>query len=230
MARPARSELEKRQGGMRAAALLHVLAARIGAANPHQFAACFDDQFDMLTTQSGKWRSNFSGEKSLSQQQRKLLARLDSDADVLHEDGPAALWKAMWGRLNELQSIVSVELEKWQTLDMVLAEFEADLLLAELECVPLALAHLAKGVALYRLHHEVEAIVPLGLDGKGVCRCLRLCLDNDQIQQELSCLGVQQAVDTELTSWIVSRPDMEVAWASSKARWNALAERLDWVN
>ena len=48
MARPARSELEKRQGGMRAAALLHVLAARMGAKNPHQFAACFDDNVGTL--------------------------------------------------------------------------------------------------------------------------------------------------------------------------------------
>lgn len=110
------------------------------------------------------------------------------------------------------------------------AEFEADLLLAEWEHAPLTLAHLAKAVALYRLHLEVEAIVPLGLDGKGICRCLRLCLDNDQIQQELSSLGVQHAVDSELTSWIVSRPDMEVAWTSSQTRWDALAERLDWVN
>lgn len=230
MARPARSELEKRQGGMRAAALLHVLAARMGAKNPHQFAACFDNNVGTLTQQSGKWRANFSGVKPLSAQQRKLLARLDVDADVLHEDGPAALWKAMWGRLNELQPIVSVELEKWQTLDMVLAEFEADLLLAEWEHSPLTLAHLAKAVALYRLHLEVEAIVPLGLDGKGICRCLRLCLNNDQIQQELSSLGVQHAVDSELTSWIVSRPDMEVAWTSSRTRWDALSERLDWVN
>ncbi|ONS09796.1 hypothetical protein A8E24_27870 [Burkholderia cenocepacia] len=230
MARPARSDFEKRRGGMRAAALLHELAARMGAKNPHQFAVCFDNNFGMLTQQSGKWRANFGGAKPLSAQQRKLLARLDTDADVLHDDGPAALWKAMWGQLNELQSIVSVELEKWLTLDMVLAEFEADLLLAELERAPLSLANLATAVALYRLHLEVEAIVPLGLDGKGICRCLRLCLDNDQIQQELSRLGVQHAVDSELTSWIVSRPDLEVAWASSRTRWNALAERLDWVS
>ncbi|WP_206500708.1 hypothetical protein [Xanthomonas vasicola] len=215
---------------MRAAALLHVLAARMGAKNPYQFAARFDDNVGMLTRQSGKWRLNFSGTKPLSAQQRKLLTCLYADADDLHDAGPAGLWKAMWGALNGLRSIVSVELEKWQTLDMVFAEFEADLLLAELQCVPLSLAHLAKAVALYRLHLEVEAIVPLGLDGKGICRCLRLCLDNDQIQQELSSLGVQHAVDSELTSWIVSRPDMEIAWASSRARWNALAERLDWVN
>ncbi|MDN7597443.1 hypothetical protein QZM01_25665, partial [Burkholderia multivorans] len=59
---------------------------------------------------------------------------------------------------------------------------------------------------------------------------LRLCLDNDQIQQELSSLGVQHAVDSELTNWIVSRPDMEIAWTPSQARWDVLAERLDWVN
>ncbi|HDR9088079.1 TPA: hypothetical protein QDB10_004011 [Burkholderia vietnamiensis] len=230
MARPARSDSEKRRGGMRAAALLHVLASRIGAGNPHHFAALFDEKFGMLTSRSGKWRLSFNGEKPLSQQQRKLLTRLDADTDTLHEDGPASLWKAMWGQLSELQSIVSAELEKWGKLDMVLAEFEADLLLAELERPPLSLAHLAKAVALYRLHQEVEAVVPLGLDGEGICRCLRLCLDNDQIQQELSHLGVQQAVDAELTSWIVSRADMEIAWAPAEERWNAVAARLDWVD
>ncbi|MCV9916663.1 hypothetical protein ACX83H_32015 [Burkholderia pseudomallei] len=230
MARPARSDSEKRRGGMRAAALLHVLATRIGAGNPHQFAARFDEKFGMLTSRSGKWRLNFNGEKPLSQQQRKLLTRLDADADALYEDGPASLWKAMWGQLNELRSIVSAELGKWETLDMVLAEFEADLLLAELKHAPLALAHLAKAVALYRLHQEIEAVVPIGLDGGGICRCLRLCLDNDPIQQELALLGVQQAVDAELTSWIVSRTDMEFAWAPADERWSAVAARLDWVN
>lgn len=230
MARPARSDSERRQGGMRAAALLHILAARVGAENPHQFAAHFDDTVGMLTQQSGKWRPNFGGEKPLSAQQRMLLARLDADADLLHENGPAELWKAMWGRLDELQSILSGELKQWRTLDVVLAEFEADLLLAEHERAPLALAHLAKAIALYRLHQEVEAIVPLGLDGEGICRCVRLCLDNDQVQQELSYLGVKQTVDAELTSWIVSRPDMEVAWAPAEARWNAVAQRLDWVD
>ncbi len=215
---------------MRAAALLHILAARVGAENPHQFAARFDDKVGMLTQQSGKWRPNFSGEKPLSAQQRALLTRLDADADVLHENGPADLWKAMWGRLDELQSILSGELKEWRTLDMVLAEFEADMLLAERDRAPVALAYLAKAVALYRLHQEVEAIVPVGLDGEGICRCLRLCLDNDHVQQELSHLGVKQAVDAELTNWIVSRPDMEIAWAPAEARWNVLAFRLDWVH
>ncbi|MGZ7172280.1 hypothetical protein ACXKTX_01255 [Burkholderia gladioli] len=184
----------------------------------------------MATQQSGKWRPNFSGEKPLSAQQRALLAHLDADADVLHENGPAELWKAMWGRLDELQSILSCELQEWRTLDMALAEFEADILLAEHERAHLGLAHLAKAIALYRLHQEVEAIVPIGLDGEGICRCLRLCLDNDHVRQELSHLGVKQAVDAELTGWIVSRSDMEVAWASAEARWNALALRLDWVD
>ncbi|WP_238530994.1 hypothetical protein [Xanthomonas phaseoli] len=230
MARPARSDLETRQGGMRAAALLHVLAARMGAKNPHQFAACFDDNVGMLTQQSGKWRSGFSGEKPLSAQQIKLLTRLHTDAHALHENGPAGLWKAMWGPVAELQSILSGELKEWRTLDVVLAEFEADLLLAEYDHAPLTLEHMVKAIALYRMHQEVEAIAPLGLDGNGICRCLRLCLDNDQVQQEFFRLGVLHALNAELTSWIVSRPDMEVAWASAEARWSAIAQRLDWVN
>ncbi|MCC8393490.1 hypothetical protein LJ656_12895 [Paraburkholderia sp. MMS20-SJTR3] len=230
MARHARSDSEKRQGGMRAAALLHVLAARMGAKNPHQFAARFDDNVGMLTQQSGKWRLNFGGVKPLSTQQRKLLARLDADTDALHENGPAGLWKAMWGRVAELQLMLSGELQESRTLDMVLAEFEADLLLAEYDHASLTLEQLVKAIALYRLHQELEAIVPLGLDGDGICRCLRLCLDNDQVQRELFHLGVLQAVNAELLSWIVSRPDLEVAWATAEARWNTVAPRLDWVS
>jgi len=215
---------------MRAAALLHVLAARMGAKNPHQFAARFDDNVGMLTQQSGKWRLNFGGVKPLSTQQRKLLARLDADTDALHENGPAGLWKAMWGRVAELQLMLSGELKESRTLDMVLAEFEADLLLAEYDHAPLTLEQLVKAIALYRLRQELEAIVPLGLDGDGICRCLRLCLDNDHIQRELFHLGVLQAVNAELLSWIVSRPDLEVAWATAEARWNTVAPRLDWVS
>ncbi|ONS45137.1 hypothetical protein A8E26_05845 [Burkholderia cenocepacia] len=59
---------------------------------------------------------------------------------------------------------------------------------------------------------------------------LQLALFAGGRSQELSRLGVQHAVDSELTSWIVSRPDLEVAWASSRTRWNVLAERLDWVS
>lgn len=230
MARPARSDSETRQGGMRAAALLHVLAARMGAKNPYQFAARFDDNVGMLTRQSGKWRLNFNGTKPLSAHQRKLLTCLYADADTLHEDGPAGLWRAMWGRLAELQLMLSSELKEWQTLGMVLAEFEADLLLAEHDHAPLTLEQLVKTIALYRLHQELEHIVPLGLDGDGICRCLRLCLDNDQVQRELSHLGVQQAVNAELMTWILSRPDMEVAWAMAEERWNTVAPQLDWVN
>ena len=54
------------------------------------------------------------------------------DAPQLHQDGLAKLlWRANRGTLEESRVVVADDLNAWQSFDVALAEFEADLLLAE---------------------------------------------------------------------------------------------------
>lgn len=161
---------------------MNSLARKIGVANPHQFALHFDALTGMNTQSSGKWRSSFNGEKALSTQQLQLLSRIDPEVFERHEMGPANLWQAMWAPLQGLRSILSTELALWPTLEVLVAEFEGDLLLAEAYHEPLTIAHLAKAVALHRLVHELNArIIPVGIDGEGTYRAIRRCLDDASV-------------------------------------------------
>lgn len=228
MARPRRTDTERKRGRMRAAALMNSLARQIGAQNPNQFALQFDALSGMNTQSSGKWRSSFNGEKALSTQQLQLLSRIDPEVFKRHEMGPANLWQAMWAPLQGLRSIVSTELALWPTLEVLVAEFEGDLLLAEAYHEPLTIAHLAKAVALHRLVHELNArIIPVGIDGEGTYRAIRRCLDDTSVSAALASLGIFDDVDAELSDWLAGHE--ELASTPAAARWNALASRLDWI-
>lgn len=229
---------------MRAVALMRELAWLVGAENPHQFAGCFDRCTGMDTQSSGKWRLNFSGDKPLSMQQLQLLSRLDADASHLHENGPADLWLAMWGdarntwrlcrtRLSNLGpslddriwSEIASEFVEEKTFDVTLAEFEGDLLLAEAYREPLMLRHLTEAVALYRLYQELNAVVPLEIDGRGICRCVRTCLDDRNVVVELRRYGVLEGVRQELAAIV----DQAEAQTSAMQRWDALTPKLRWI-
>ena len=245
MARPARSEAEQLRGGMRAAALMNALAWRVGAENPHQFAKCFDQRTGMETQSSRKWRLNFSGDKPLSRQQLQFLSRFDADADRLYQVGPADLWQAMWGDVRDLWRLCRTRLtscgpaldeQTWsaiadvaaveKTFGEVLAEFEGELLLAEAYGEPLTLRHLTEAVVLYRLHRETNALIPLGIDGDGACRDVRLCLDDENVAAELRRLGILNGVRKELAG-VIADP---MASVPAIQRWDALASRLNWID
>jgi len=245
MARAARSETEKLRGGMRAAALMRTLASRVGAENPHQFAEYFDHRTDMATQSSGKWRLNFCGGKPLSPQQLQLLSRIDADAGRLHNSGPADLWLAMWGDMRELWVLcrtrltpygpelddqtwaaVRSEFTREQRFGETLAEFEGEVLLAEAYGEPLTLRHLTEAIVLHRLHASINAAVPLGIDGEGLSRCIRLCLEDDEVTGELQRLGVLDGVRRELAALIAG----SAAAIPAVQRWDALSAKLDWIS
>ncbi|MBR8360579.1 hypothetical protein KDW10_24965 [Burkholderia vietnamiensis] len=245
MARPARSDSEKRQCGMRSAALLHTLASRAGAQNPHQFASYLDGRIGMQTQQSGKWRLNFSGERPLSLQQRKLLARLDAEVESLYENGPADLWIALWGNARDLWQLCrtrtsslgsSMDDRDWaeiscqpvgeRTFDIALAEFEGETLLIEAYGEPFTLRHLSEAVTLYRLHQALAELALLDIDGQGICRCIRMCVDDAAVRSELTQLGVLEGVLLELAS-ALNRQDVH---ASTTQRWDKLKSKLEWVS
>ncbi|MEB0134561.1 hypothetical protein QN362_04360 [Actimicrobium sp. CCC2.4] len=217
MARPARTTTEQVRGKMRAVALLSELARRVGAENPHQFAKWFDEQSGMNTQMSGKWRLNFSGKQPLSPQQLQLLSRRDGDVARLHKNGPAELWRALWGAVCELWplcrsrftndgpmlndhiwSAVEGEFVNEKPFGSALREFEGELLLADAYREPLTLRHLTEAIAFYRLHQHINSLAPSEVDGVGLYRCVRMCLDDIGVFYKLTLLGIYDDVASEL--------------------------------
>jgi hypothetical protein len=213
---------ERQREITRSKALVHMLRDRMGVTSVYGFAGRYDGlmQGAGSTQDSKKWRPVFNGKQPLTARTLASLSELFPDAAQLHQDGPADLWRAMWGTLEESRAVVADDLNTWRSFDVTLAEFEADLLLAETYREPLTLQHLAKAVALHRLHHDL-----LGLDGAGTCRCIRRCLDDDHVQAALRRIAVLDEVRANLAA-IASDP---LACVSADQRWDALEAKLDWI-
>ncbi len=214
---------ERQREITRSKALVHMLRDRMGETSVYGFASRYDGlmQGTSNTQESKKWRPVFNGKQPLTARTMASLSELFPDAPRLHQDGPADLWRAMWGTLEELRAIVADDLNAWQSFDVALAEFEADLLLAETYREALTIQHLAKAVALHRLHHDL-----LGLDGAGTCRCIRRCLDDEEVQAALRRFAVLDEVRANLA--VIA--DDPLACIPADQRWDALEKKLDWIN
>lgn len=208
---------------MRSKALLHLLRDRMGEASVYGFAGRYDDlmQGASNTQDSKKWQHIFSGKQPLTVRALASLSKLFPDAHNLYQDGPAYLWRAMWGKLDELRVVIADDLKNWQSFDVALAEFEADILLTENYGESLALQHLAKAIALHRLHHNL-----LGLDDAGTYRCVRRCLDDQSVQAALRRLAVLDDVYADLAP-VADNPH---ANASVDQRWDILETKLNWIS
>ncbi len=236
MARPTRTTTEQLRGGMRAVALMRELAKRVGAENPHQFAGWFDERTGMDTQASGKWRLNFSGDRPLSPQQLQLLSRLDGDVAQLHRNGPADIWRALWGDVHELWALSrrrfcihgsTLDDRIWSAIEdefadeisfgSTLREFEGDLLLADAYREPLALRHLTEAIALYRLHQHMNSIAPSDVDGVGAYRCVRMCLEDAAVRSELGRLGIGDLLAGHLADMELGRLKRERSYRASVA-------------
>lgn len=202
---------------------MHILRDRLAETSVYRFAAKYDDlvQSTTSTQHSNKWQPFFNGKKPLTAPALVLLSALFPDATALHLSGPADLWLAMWGSLEDLRAVVADDLHTWQSFDVALAEFEAELLLAEHYGAHLTLQHLTKAVAFHRLHHDF-----LGLDGAGTCRCVRRCLNDTKVREALIRLAVLDEVSDDLE--IVSGAPR--ANAPVQERWDALETKLSWIN
>ena len=214
---------ERQREITRSKALVHLLRDRMGETSVYGFAGRYDGlmQGAANTQDSKKWRPVFGGKQPLTARALAPLSELFPDAARLHQDGPADLWRAMWGTLEELSAVVADDLNAWRSFDVAIAEFEADLLLAESYREPLTLQHLAKAVALHRLHHDL-----LGLDRAGTCHCVRRCLDDDNVQTALRRLAVLDEVRAEL-AMITSDP---AAFVPADQRWDVLETKLNWIS
>ena len=214
---------ERQREITRSKALVHLLRDRMGETSVYGFAGRYDGlmQGAANTQDSKKWRPVFSGKQPLTARALASLSELFPDAAQFHQDGPADLWRAMWGTLEESRAVVADDLNAWRSFDVALAEFEADLLLAESYREPLTLQHLAKAVALHRLHHDL-----LGLDGAGTCRCIRRCLDDENVQAALRRLAVLDEVRANLA--VIA--DDPLACVPADQRWDSLGTKLGWIS
>lgn len=191
----------------RSIALLHLLRQRVGETSIHGFA----DKYDALASpanltqdQGGNgWSAIFKGQRPLSDRRLRSLSAVPawSDAEELYQDGPAALWQAMWGDTAAL--IACIRSHPKCTPRMALHAAEKTVEAVFLYGGPEDLSDLARAVALYRLRSETGP--QARIDGYGMnltgCawRCVKMCLDEDSILRSLDALGVRLAVVEELT-------------------------------
>jgi hypothetical protein len=195
-----------------------------------------------------------------------LLSRLDGEVARLHSNGPAELWRALWGDVCELWSLCRSRFTNdgpmlddriWSAIEgefvnekpfgSALREFEGELLLADAYREPLTLRHLTEAIAFYRLHQRMNSLAPSEVDGVGLYRCVRMCLDDIDVLYKLSLLGIYADVVSELEDmefWrlrrdkscrmIIATDDLADyvgnprAFVTDDSRWESL--NFDWVS
>lgn len=221
-----KTKVERHREIVRSKVLLRMLSARVGTTSIYGFASRFDDlsALGSCTRESKKWQRVFSGKQPLTKRAINELAAVFPDAAEFYHRGPFDLWGAVWGDLSELGAIANGGVRIY-TLGILLAEFEAEILLAEAYQEPLTLLHLVKSIALHRLSQGMNTISLLEVDLRGTYRCVSRCINDENVMRELAALGVLDDVRNELD--VVSSDAL--AKTSSAMRWDALAERLDWV-
>lgn len=222
--------VERRRQIARSVALLRMLSEREGIASIYGFAEKYDALALPIQPTQGQgkngWQALFNGTRPVSPARLRSLTAVQawSDATRLYEHGPANLWRAMWGPFEQLRLVVADELTEWRSFDQAVAEFEGELLLAYQYRAPLTLMHLAKSIALYRLHNDI-----LGMGDAGVRDGVAQCLRDDAVQAEMERLGVRQIVNDELAQSFRIEADFQLTCSSVAARWDAVAPRLAWV-
>lgn len=201
-----KSTKERRRQVIRSVALLHTLSKREGITSVYGFAEKYDALVSPihLTQGQGKngWQALFNGTRPVSATRLRALSTVHawSDAIDLFENGPANLWKAMWGPSEQLRLVIADELTEWRNFDQAVAEFERELLLAQKYHAPLALLHLAKAIAFYRLQNEI-----LGLGDASLSYGVAQCLCNEVLQGDMECLGVRPAINEELVEFFSTK-------------------------
>ena len=203
---------ERQREIIRSKALVHFLRDRMGKTSVYGFANCYDVLIQKTprgskleasnTRESNKWRPIFSGKRPLTAGLLASLSVLFPDALQFHQNGPADLWRAMWGDISTLIACIRSHPKCSPQLCIHLAEKSIE---AELLCAgPANLASLTYAVAIYRLRREMgpdARIDGYGLNLTGCAwRCVERCLKNDVVTRELKSLGVQEWITGELES------------------------------
>lgn len=205
-----KTAVERQREIIRSKALVHLLRDRLGKSSIYGFANCYDGLIQKVsdglkreesnTQNSNKWRPIFSGKQPLTARSLILLSNLFPDALQFHQNGPADLWRAMWGDISALIACLRSHPKCSPQMSIHLAEQS---IAAELLCAgPANLAALTYAVALYRIRQEMEPdarIDGYGLNLTGCAwRCVEVCLKDDTVMRKLESLGVQEWITNEL--------------------------------
>jgi hypothetical protein len=227
---------------LRARTMMSLLMEKTACQNVNQFGAWVNNESERLgwndTQQSNKWYKLTNG--SLTKRPDKpiaMLGQLFHGAEQIYENGPANLWRALWGdatnpavlwplcrtRIDSngpwLDDITWKEIEAKlldeRTFREAIREFEGELLLAMAYDQPLSLNHLTESVALYRLHQTTNCLARSDVDGVGAYRCIRLCLDDPGIASKLSNYSALNVVRDELIEMEIGRLIRERSYLAS---------------
>jgi hypothetical protein len=227
---------------LRTRTVISVLMKRIGCLNANQFGAWINKESERLgwkdTQQSNKWYKLIDGR--LTNRPDKtivMLSQLFDDAEHVYNDGPANLWRALWGNAADpsvlwplcrtrfdsngpwLDEITWKDIEakylNERTFRETIREFEGELLLAMAYDEPLTLNHLTESVALYRLHQATNCLARSDVDGVGAYRCIRHCLDEPRVRLELNSYNALNLLHAELVKIEIERLTTERSYLAS---------------
>lgn len=167
----------------------------------------------------------------------EMLGQLFDDAELIFENGPANLWRALWGNAFDPSVLwplcrtrfssegpwlddaawrkVETTSLKERTFYETIREFEGEILIALAHREPLTLNHLTEAVALYRLHQTINSLAVSHVDGIGAYRCVQHCLNATGIFHELNSYDGFFLVRDELENMEKKRLDLEDSYRAS---------------
>ncbi|MDE1181488.1 hypothetical protein [Paraburkholderia sp.] len=229
---------------VRTRTMLVMLMQFLRCANVNQFGAWVNARSERLgwpdTQYSNKWYQLFDGKiKRPPVGVVRMLEQLFGRAEKYYHDGPANLWRALWGDArdsNILWKLCRTRIERdsnwtddfsWRyieakstkekTFRQTLFDFEVDLLCAieSPSGVELTLRHLTEAVALYRLHRALNHLAVSDVDGVGAYRCVVCCLEDNEISSKLRDYGAYDFVRSELEALEYDRLTTEQLYLAS---------------
>jgi hypothetical protein len=227
---------------LRTRSLITALMERIGCANPHQFGAWINRESERLgwpdTQSSNKWYHLLDGKlKKHPVEVVSMLSQLFPDAEQLYHDGPAGLWRALWGDARDPSVLwplcrtrfsnfgpwfdapdwkeIEADFLNERTFGETLREFEGELLFAMAHGESLTLNHLTEAISLYRLHQVTNCLAVSDIDGVGAYRCIRHCLDDIEIWSQLNSYDGFYFVRDELVDMEIGRLTSERSYLES---------------
>ncbi|BEU19997.1 hypothetical protein [Paraburkholderia sp. 22B1P] len=213
----------------------------VGCTNPNQFGAWINRESERLgwpdTQSSNKWYHLIAGKlKKPPADALRKLSQLFPHADKLFNDGPANLWRALWGDVRDPNTLWPLCRSRFfdyaPLVDEITYEIEAEFfnertfhetirmfewhLIAAMKCkLPLTLNHLTEAIALYRLHQAINCLAVSDVDGVGAYRCIQHCLSDLEIRSQLNEFDGYHIVRDELVKMEVCRLTTEQSYFES---------------
>jgi len=228
---------------LRTRALIKTLMQTVGCTNPNQFGAWINRESERLgwpdTQSSNKWYHLLKDDlKRPPVDVLRILGQLFPNAENLYHDGPANLWRALWGDArdpNALWPLCRTRLHDdgpwcsetiWNEVEAnigflqttfreTIREFEGQLLFSTACKNNLTLNHLTEAIALYRLHQTINCLAISDIDGVGAYRCVHICLSDLEIQFQLNRFDGYHIVRDELVKMEIDRLTTEQSYFES---------------